>query len=342
MRYNPTDRIGVYETASLVTKNLKWIFREQPIVDVGIDALIEEVKNGNPTGKFIALQIKSGEGNFHIVDGKITYYATQIHYNYWLNLNLPILMVAHFPSDGNTYWQHINEKNFKRTKKQWKLEIPKTQKFDEKSLPNLVAILPNEEENNITVNIYNRQPTQEDAFEILEKVKSIHDATEAMINIGEINGKITRDTNLLNEKLNNYASQKMSVKDIPVVAAFKAYSKQLSYSATRIEQETEIFADYYSEGVFAFESAIFFLRENKYDFNELDADFQPIYTIPDIIDKTLDELNILQSTLKNLPINYPGMKDARNFYLDVLSLLVRELKEAKTMTERLIINLPKL
>jgi Domain of unknown function (DUF4365) len=342
MRHNPIDRIGVYETASLVTKNLKWIFREQPIVDIGIDALIEEVKEGNPTGKFIALQIKTGEGNFHIVDGKITYYATQIHYNYWLNLNLPILMIAHFPADGSTYWQHINEQNFKRTKKQWKLEIPKNQPFNEKSIPNLTAILPSEKESNITVNIYNGNPTEEDAFEILEKVKSIHDATDAMINIGDINGKITRDTNSLNEKLNAYVSQKMSVKDVPVVAAFKAYAKQLSYSATRIEQETEIFADYYSEGVFAFESAIFLLRENKYDFKELDADFEPIYNIPTIIDNTLGELNSLQTTLKGLPTGYPGMKEARNLYLDVLSLLVRELVDAKRMTEKLIENLPKL
>jgi hypothetical protein len=37
MRYNQTERLGVVETDLIVTKKLRWIFREQPIVDVGID-----------------------------------------------------------------------------------------------------------------------------------------------------------------------------------------------------------------------------------------------------------------------------------------------------------------
>ena len=65
MRDSNTERIGVFTTGLIFTKKLKWVFREQPIVDVGIDALVEEVKESNPTGKFIAVQIKTGSGNFH-------------------------------------------------------------------------------------------------------------------------------------------------------------------------------------------------------------------------------------------------------------------------------------
>ena len=80
-RYDSLERIGVNETEKIFIRELKWIFREQPIVDVGVDAIVEQSIEGVPTGKFIALQIKAGKGNFHISPNKLTYYISNIHYN---------------------------------------------------------------------------------------------------------------------------------------------------------------------------------------------------------------------------------------------------------------------
>ena len=47
-----TERIGVYHCAEIAERN-NWMFREQPIDDVGIDAhmeLVESTGNGNATG----------------------------------------------------------------------------------------------------------------------------------------------------------------------------------------------------------------------------------------------------------------------------------------------------
>lgn len=122
-RYNPTERIGVNETEKIVIKNLRWIFREQPIVDVGLDAIIEIVENSEPTGKFIAVQIKSGSGNFYKTNKSLFYYVTNIHYNYWLNLCIPIILIAHLPEEGKTYWQEITLSTLKRSKKGGKLKF---------------------------------------------------------------------------------------------------------------------------------------------------------------------------------------------------------------------------
>ena len=94
MRYNKTERLGVIETDRIVTEEIGWIFREQPIIDVGLDAIIEEVINDEPTGKFLALQIKTGEGNFHKTEKSLTHYVSNIHYNYWLSLSIPIIIIA--------------------------------------------------------------------------------------------------------------------------------------------------------------------------------------------------------------------------------------------------------
>ena len=125
-RYSNTERLGVIETDRIVTKYLGWIFREQPIVDVGIDALLEQSEEGNPKGRFLAAQIKTGKGNFYVSDKRLTYYVSHIHYNYWLNLEIPIILIAHIPESDKTYWQVISEETFKNLRKGGRLRFLKS------------------------------------------------------------------------------------------------------------------------------------------------------------------------------------------------------------------------
>jgi hypothetical protein len=64
-RYDNTEQLGIIEAYKIFVGDFKWIFREQPIVDMGINAHIEIVDDGNPSGKLIALQIKTGESYFY-------------------------------------------------------------------------------------------------------------------------------------------------------------------------------------------------------------------------------------------------------------------------------------
>ncbi|MFZ1571088.1 MAG: DUF4365 domain-containing protein [Thiolinea sp.] len=134
LRHNPTERLGVIAADYAITSHLNWIFREQPIADVGIDAIIEECIDSDPTGYFLAAQIKSGESNFYITDNAIFYYISNVHYNYWLNLNIPIILIAHLPKYNLIYWQKIDTTTIIKTKSQWKLKIPKTNLIDKKSV----------------------------------------------------------------------------------------------------------------------------------------------------------------------------------------------------------------
>jgi hypothetical protein len=62
-RYTPTERMGINAVEAIVLR-LGWIFREQARPDFGIDALVEICEHGKPSGRLIALQIKSGESFF--------------------------------------------------------------------------------------------------------------------------------------------------------------------------------------------------------------------------------------------------------------------------------------
>lgn len=115
-RVNTTDRIGVNAFERIVLKELKWIFREQPTVDVGIDATIERVANNSPTGEQIAVQIKSGLGNVKVnKDGHFDYYLSQVHYQYWLSYPIPVIIVLYDTENEILYWNSIFKRNMPKT-----------------------------------------------------------------------------------------------------------------------------------------------------------------------------------------------------------------------------------
>lgn len=78
-RYSATERVGINAVEAILLNEFKWIFREQPIVDMGIDAHVELVENGSPSGKLIGLQIKTGKGNFHETKDAYVYYGDDLH-----------------------------------------------------------------------------------------------------------------------------------------------------------------------------------------------------------------------------------------------------------------------
>ncbi|MBI4776777.1 MAG: DUF4365 domain-containing protein [Deltaproteobacteria bacterium] len=58
-----TDRLGVSKVDTFFSSH-GWLFREQFVNDYGLDAQVEIVTQGKPTGALIGMQIKSGSSYF--------------------------------------------------------------------------------------------------------------------------------------------------------------------------------------------------------------------------------------------------------------------------------------
>lgn len=333
-RYSPTERIGVNETEKIFIKDIGWIFRELTIVDVGIDAIVEKVENNEPAGKFIAVQIKTGKGNFHITDKLLTYYVSHIHYNYWLNLNIPIIMVAHIPENGETYWQEISESNLKKNKKNWKLEIPIKQKLCEKSIHRLEKLL--SIKNDEKFNIYRGKVDTNELDEILEDVKSISDATECILNINEILNKQTEKTRKYTELLTKYIDAQLTESDFQVKTVYRELAKAINLTAKRTETEIELFAQLYSVSINAYYKIIITIKSLHTKFDDFIQDFEDIRNLPNQIEYAKNSMQNLGRAVNDLPNKLPELKEAKQHYLIVLKLLISELTEAKKNTEIII------
>lgn len=128
-----TERLGISQLDYYFSKH-GWLFREQMIHDYGIDAQVEIVQGGYPTGKLIAFQIKSGESFFKEEnDDFYVFRSEEKHINYWANHILPVILVLYHPEKNQLYWQIVNEETVVSTGKGWKIEVPKVNVLNEAS-----------------------------------------------------------------------------------------------------------------------------------------------------------------------------------------------------------------
>ncbi|MES9995937.1 DUF4365 domain-containing protein [Desulfovibrio aminophilus] len=106
-----TERLGVAAAQTYFAQH-GWLFREQPIHDFGIDAQVEIVDRNQPTGKLIALQIKSGVSYFRNKSDKgFSFIIADTHLKYWLNHSLPVLIILYNPENETLYWENVCKEN---------------------------------------------------------------------------------------------------------------------------------------------------------------------------------------------------------------------------------------
>lgn len=143
-RYTPTNDIGVAILNLRIPKDLGWICREITKSDVGVDATIEQVIEGNPTAKYISVQLKTGEGNIHIDrNGNFIYYIDKTHYDYWLSSSIPVILAYCNPEGETIYWELLKKRNIKKTKGEdnYKITISNTHLLNKDSLDEFNTII---------------------------------------------------------------------------------------------------------------------------------------------------------------------------------------------------------
>lgn len=113
---NSTERTGVYHCGEIAERN-NWMFREQPVSDVGIDAHMEFIESSGKPKQLLALQIKSGSSWFKERKDEYIIFRdiNDRQYNYWTTNSLPCIVVLYNPDDNMCIWQKLTDKTIERT-----------------------------------------------------------------------------------------------------------------------------------------------------------------------------------------------------------------------------------
>lgn len=335
MRYNNTERIGVNKTEQIFIEEIGWIFREQPLVDVGIDALIEISEEGVPKGNFLAAQIKSGKGNFYQTSNSLIYYVSNIHYYYWINLDLPIILIGYIPEEKKAYWQHISKKNLEKTNKGWKIELPQNKILNKKSVFELKKIIEKSNSSSKVLQILKGNIIPENVYDIAEGVESIKDATKSVNNINIAMSELREKTEINKIKIMQLVKIGLSDKDPQSIAVIKSIAKSLNIFTVRIKNELEIFSESFAEGVYSFEkvSILLLILTNKKDI--LKSIIKVIENIPLSSELAIDGLKSLLDVINRTNYNIILKSSQKEAKLAV-ETVIQEFTDAKILSENLI------
>lgn len=135
-----TERVGIHQCGLIAERN-NWMFREQPVNDIGIDAHMEFVEQGKPR-QHLALQIKSGPSWFREKKDNCIIFRNinKRQYDYWTMNSLPCIIILFNPDDGMCLWQELTPKTIEQTKKGYYVKVPMNQVFlDEQSNKRLLS-----------------------------------------------------------------------------------------------------------------------------------------------------------------------------------------------------------
>ncbi|MCL6220718.1 DUF4365 domain-containing protein [Zunongwangia pacifica] len=336
MRDINTERIGVYATALLITKELDWIFREQPIVDVGIDALIEQKFNGEPTGKFISAQIKTGKGNFHESKNSLTLYVTKIHYNYWLNSNLPVIIIAHLPETNKTTWEIANEETFKKTPTQWKVLIPKSKDLNKSSIDELNKIISGNKQTDFELQVKNNELSQSEIDQIVEDAGLFSECIKSLNTISDLITKLGEETKNQRIKIDKFADQGLSESDKRVKRSIKFYSESMNSITYKLNTEIEEFAYYFAKVFSAQEKVSIIVYHVEQDYATLQDLLDSLIKLKPNMRESIESMKFLRNSVSGLPKNNAHLKKARLKFLEVSNQIIKEFKLAENINNSFI------
>lgn len=127
---------GVTIVKSIVENDLNWIFRKNnQEFDFGIDAYIDIISEfAQITGKSIALQIKTGQSFFsEMNDNGWVYRGDMKHLNYYLNHDMPVIIVIVNEITKKIFWCLCDAKKTEKAGENWKITIPFHQELNSES-----------------------------------------------------------------------------------------------------------------------------------------------------------------------------------------------------------------
>lgn len=139
------ERAGI-NAAEKFFNDAGWFFREQPVMDWGIDAHVEVGEDGKPTGRLIGLQIKSGSSFFKKKGDDYIFYGRSRHLEYWSNHSLPCFLILYNPDDSMLLWCRLERRLVEVTDKGWSIIIPRGQILTKDSLKYIAQGISNDPE----------------------------------------------------------------------------------------------------------------------------------------------------------------------------------------------------
>lgn len=126
---DPATRSAIEAVEKAFVKDFKWFLRRMPESDIGIEARAEILDSERPTGRFMALHIRS-EASCVREEGGYLYHGSKDHLDYWSRHALPVYVIIAGSQDRPIVWQRVERSVCRETESEWSIIVPQTNILD--------------------------------------------------------------------------------------------------------------------------------------------------------------------------------------------------------------------
>ena len=327
-RYNLKQDVGIYAIGGISTQ-LGWIFRLLDR-DVGVDAMFEFMDDSNPTGEFLAAQIKTGLGNVTEVQSGFVYYCTQVHHDYWLGMSLPTILLLHDPDQGITYFQFISESHFERTPQRWKLHIPLINRFDESSKDQIELFVRSFSRRWVESHSEDRQNPEA----IIERASQLRVANDAIKRATSAMAEWTATTESKTTTLKKLLENGHDINSPVVKAHLRTQGKTHKALAERLRAEIGVFATSITDGILG-QQELHGVVESGYTKTRVEA----LRAFLSSFDVAIDSTEKYQRSIDNGPTDVLYVSQAARELAAILSSFCHELIAGRELCQDLLVFL---
>ena len=311
-------------------------------MDVGVDAFVEEVNDGNPSGRFLAVQIKSGNSHFKGNGKRLSYYASNVHRNYWIGMNIPIILVGYLDKNDKVIWSEINELTLKKTPKAWKIDLSIHNELNQYAKPVLSQILNGKSCKNIEPknSNYHNGPL-EDLQTIQLQTSELSKSRMALETINLAMDESTNKFNAHGDELSKLVAQKRTSKDPAVLKSYKEMGKDLIDFSNIINTQLNIFSTSFGLGISGYDKIIrlkFSLLKNEIEFGK---EIDMLRILAEVMQENISITAKLRQTVKKIHPSENILRTGKARLSDSIDNLILEYGVARQFVNGILGNYPR-
>lgn len=306
-----------------------WIFREQPIVDVGVDGIIETAKDLIPSGKFIGAQVKSGNSHFKGSGKELCLYITDVHKNYWCSMNIPIILVGYLPEEKLIFWNEISTRTIKKTPTKWKINVNKYQILGASSIPKLTKLISDFVYPQQSESIVPEQLNLSEIERLVQSVKLLKDSNTAVDNMSAFMQGMSSSLDVENEKLRIFIQDGKNENDIIVSKVLDTIGILLSSTSRKLKTEIQIFGATFGIGIGAYDQCYRLLYKLDQDSESFRKSKDSLHVMIESIEMAYTNIASIRTTLEKMRDKNTKIRLGKQELLTTLDTIVSEYKSAQ-------------
>jgi hypothetical protein len=328
-RYDPSERSGLIAVEAIFINDIGWVYRPQPIVDVGMDAMVEEVVESNPMGRFIMVQVKSGLGNVHDAQHSFTYYLTAVHYEYYMRVAMPVIFTLHVPSENRVLWVPINRRTVQVAKYRWKVNISKKSVLESSSRAALTAIL-DSFQTDASYSLPNDVKVRS-LEELQEDVALLSQSQVPLLAMAEAQRAFAERVESVNSKWDSYVERGLAIDSPQSKLLLVEVNSALTELARAQKPKLDEFVESFTISVSALHSLVL-NKETRLRFgNDLPLLREACIEMIASMDRNKPRIERLLTMIGKTPKNHKALQNGRKEAMDITSALIDELGSARAL-----------